>query len=185
MIEHFSDDNFKDAAKVYQSIKAPSDLRERVLSTAEMQQKTLQKSTVRTAGKKQMKGKFLQIASIAACLAIMVVALPDWKAEVPEGTGAAATRVISGDESGLPGQQAYNPETDAIADPQEYLVSQIPDIFGPEADPAAMKIIIVNVGDTLCMAEVTTEESITMEIILEKNTDTGCWEVTCVRGKEE
>ena len=129
MNNHFSDDNFTEAAKVYQSIKAPSDLRARVLTAAETPQNAEKKSAEKTGNRNQVKGRILQIASVAACLAIMAAALPDWQKEPQmEGPGNAA-RMIS-EEAGLPGQAAYNPS----ADPVVFLESQIPAIFGPGAD---------------------------------------------------
>ena len=180
MKDHFSDDNFIEAAKVYQSIKAPSDLKARILTAAETPQASVQKSAEKTGTRKQVKGRILQLASVAACLAIMVVAVPDWQNQQPmEGPGNTA-RIISEPE-GMPGQAAYDP----AADPEEFLESQIPAIFGPEADQTAMDIHMVSQSDTLCTAEVIMEDSITMEIVLEKDTDTGFWEVTAVREKEE
>lgn len=179
MNEHFSDDNFTEAAKVYQSIKAPSDLRARVLNAAETPQASGQKTAAKTGNRKPVKGRILQIASVAACLAIMFMAIPDWQNQMlAEGQGNAA-RIISSEESGLPGQEAYDP----AADPQEFLKSQIPAIFGPEADLDKMEITMISQDDTHCTAEVTTEDSITMEVTLEKNEETGCWEVTGVNAK--
>ena len=181
MNNHFSDDNFTEAAKVYQSIKAPSDLRARVLTAAETTQNAEKKSAEKTGNRKQVKGRILQIASVAACLAIMAAALPDWQKEPQmEGPGNAA-RMISSEDAGLPGQAAYNPSED----PMVFLESQIPAIFGREAELETMEITIVSQDDTHCTAEVTAEDSITMEVTLEMNEETGCWEVTSVMGKEE
>lgn len=180
MNEHFSDDNFTEAAKVYQSIKAPSDLRARVLNAAETPQASGQKTAAKTGNRKPVKGRILQIASVAACLAIMVVAVPDWQKNPQTEDPGNAARMIS-QEAGLPGQAACSPSEDPIV----FLESQIPAIFGPEADPAAMEITVVSQDDTHCTAEVMTEDSITMEVTLEMNEETGCWEVTSVMGKEE
>ncbi len=175
---HFSDDNFIEAAKVYQSIKAPSDLKARILTAAETPQAPVQKSAEKTGMRKQMKGRILQFASVAACLAIMVVALPDWQNQ-PQVEGPGNTARIISEPEGMPGQAAYNPEED----PEEFLKSQIPALFGPEADLEKMEIAIISQDDTHCTAEVKTEDSITMEVTLEKNKETGCWEVTGVREK--
>ena len=178
MKDHFSDDNFIEAAKVYQSIKAPSDLKARILTAAETPQTSVQKSAEKTGNRKQVKGRILQLVSAAACLAIMVVAVPDWQ-DQPQVEGPGNTARIISEPEGMPGQAVYDP----AADPEEFLESQIPDIFGPEADLEAMEITMVSQDDTHCTAEVKTEDSITMEVTLEKNEETGCWEVTGVREK--
>ena len=205
-MKNFSDEYFTDAGNVYQSIKAPSALRERVLAAAESAQaelpgaaasaqKAAQNAGTETAPRKKAKGRILQIASVAACLAIMAAALPDGQADmdqIPEAGAPGKARMIS-EEAGLPGQAAYDPsadgslsaETGQAQGPLEYLESQIPAIFGSSADLEKMAAVVVSQDDTRCTAEVTTEESITMEVLLEKNEETGCWEVTSVKGKEE
>ena len=86
MNDRFSEDNFIEAAKAYQNIKAPSDLRERVLKGAAQAQAASEQSNVVAFQKegrraKSSSGKISRLASIAACLAIMVAALPGW---IPE-----------------------------------------------------------------------------------------------------
>lgn len=86
MNDRFSEDNFIEAAKAYQNIKAPSDLRERVLKGAAQAQAASEQSNVVAFQKegrraKRSSGKIYRLASIAACLAIMVAALPGW---IPE-----------------------------------------------------------------------------------------------------
>jgi hypothetical protein len=181
MNERFHDDNFIEAAKVYQSIKAPSDLREKILTAAEIQADT--PPALKNAERKRAKGRILQIASVAACLAVMFVALPDWQGGLMAGNEAAIARAVSDEENGLEDKPVYDPEAGDMTDPLEFLESQIPAIFGPEAELEDMEITMASQNDTLCVAEIITEKSITMEITLEKNADTGCWEVTCVREK--
>lgn len=131
MSEHFHDDNFIEAAKAYQSIKAPSALRERVLagvvaSSAEqaplqsMQGAPLQSgqgaplvghmpSAVSLSDaervhvhvrRKGLHGKIYRFASLAACLAIMVVSLPHMLPSEP------AEDVLAGQEDVL--EQSVN-----------------------------------------------------------------------------
>lgn len=188
MKEHFSDDQFTDAGKVYQSIKAPSELRERVLTAAQAESGKADRSDrMKPAARMGAKGRILQLASVAACLAVMVVALPDWQQNAPIGNAGAARMISMEEPADMSGQEAYSPEEDGSMtdNPQVYLESQIPAIFGPDADLTAMEIHMVSQSDTLCTAEVSMENSITMEIVLEKNTDTDFWEVTVVREKEE
>ena len=97
MSERFSDENFIQAAKAYQNIKAPSDLRERVLAAAESaaqqdcgrSQTAVSRSISVPAGKKR--GKIYHIASLAACMAIMVAALPNWLPGEEAGEPAGRT----------------------------------------------------------------------------------------------
>lgn len=111
MSEHFSDDNFIQAAKVYQSMKAPSDLRERILAdAAAYTAQTVRPETVSATDterteisvrRKRSHGKIYKFASLAACLAIMVASLPNWLpsedvGEAVDGTGPAVQpRVIA------------------------------------------------------------------------------------------
>ena len=178
MKDHFSDENFIEAAKVYQSIKAPSDLKARILTAAENPQDSVQKSAQKIGNRKQVKGRVLQLVSVAACLAIMVVAVPDWQKPVQPDDPGLTARIISEPE-GMPGQAVYDP----AEDPEEFLRSQIPALFGPEADPAKMEIVLVSQDDTHCIADVKTEDSVTMEVTLVKNEETGCWEITGVNAK--
>ena len=137
MIEHFSDENFIQAAKAYQSIKAPSDLRERVLAAAETaaqegnrETKTSVSGTVPVPARKR-RSRIYHAASLAACMAIMVAALPNW---IPgeetgtgmEGPGPAAARIITelpedipqiaSEEEQQPDMAAFTPETEDSAD---------------------------------------------------------------------
>lgn len=83
MSDRFSDENFIEAARVYQNIKAPSDLREKVLmgkGAPAQVQKT-----------KHTSGKIYRLASLAACIAIMAAALPAWM--TPDADGGAVTMV--------------------------------------------------------------------------------------------
>lgn len=101
MNDRFSEDNFIEAAKAYQNIKAPSDLRERVLKGAAQAQAASEQSNVVAFQKegrraKRSSGKIYRLASIAACLAIMVAALPGWIPEAgPDDSVAINPRIIT------------------------------------------------------------------------------------------
>ena len=137
MIEHFSDENFIQAAKAYQSIKAPSDLRERVLAAAETaaeegrrDTKTSVSRTVPVPARKR-RGRIYHAASLAACMAIMIAALPNWlpgeEAETGMGgPGPAAARIITelpddvpqiaSEEGQQPDMAAFTPDAEDTAD---------------------------------------------------------------------
>lgn len=74
MQDHFSDDKFIEAAKVYKSIQAPSELREKILMGAE------EKTAVEVMPRRKhvTLRQVSKALSMAACLAIMVAALPNW-----------------------------------------------------------------------------------------------------------
>lgn len=132
MIDRFSDDNFIEAAKAYQSIKAPSALREKVLQTAAMQEQILSGSNMAESRqpqrqKKRFAGKIYQAASLAACLAIMVAVLPDWTPDTnPVENPGPQPRGIIGEEPDLTPEG--NPEV-----PDAYGVSEAD--FPPETEP--------------------------------------------------
>ena len=100
MNDRFSEDNFIEAAKAYQNIKAPSDLRERVLKGAAQAQAASEQSNVVAFQKegrraKRSSGKIYRLASIAACLAIMVAALPGWLPEAGPNVGPDDSAAIN------------------------------------------------------------------------------------------
>ena len=77
MQDHFSDDKFIEAAKVYKSIQAPSELREKILMGAEEKNAV----EVMPRGKRVNLRQVSKALSLAACLAIMVAVMPDWIGE--------------------------------------------------------------------------------------------------------
>ncbi len=84
MSDRFSDDKFIEAARVYQNIKAPSDLRERVLKGAAEETAAERSGAVQLPERrtKHVRGKIYRAASLAACMAIMVAALPNWMPDI-------------------------------------------------------------------------------------------------------
>jgi len=102
MRDRFSDDKFIEAARVYQNIKAPSDLREKVLMGAAAETAAECSGTVlfpeRTA--KRSRSRIYRAASLAACMAIMVAALPNWMPDMgADNPSDVSPRGIIGEET--------------------------------------------------------------------------------------
>lgn len=81
MSDRFSDENFIEAARTYQNIKAPSELRQRILMEAAEYARP-QESAPKKAAFRPV--KIYKLASLAACIAIMAAALPAWVTDGPE-----------------------------------------------------------------------------------------------------
>lgn len=141
MSERFHDDNFIEAAKAYQSIKASSALRERVLagvaaSSAEQapvqfgQGEPLEGHMPPAVSlsdaervqvhvrRKGLHGKIYRFASIAACLAIMVVSLPhilpaESAGDVLEGQENVLEQSVNHGQSANHGLRAVEPPTES------------------------------------------------------------------------
>lgn len=86
MSDRFSDENFKLAAKAYHNITAPSDLRGRILEAAAQAdcEDALAAGRVYSLAEhkknsRKRTGKIYRLAAMAACMAIMVAALPEWQ----------------------------------------------------------------------------------------------------------
>lgn len=142
MSDRFSDDKFIEAAKAYQNIKAPSDLRERILMEAARYEETPGEAA--SAEKKRNRksaGKIYRALSLAACLAIMVSVLPDWMPGEPaEDLSGPMARSVSSEtmvpeEPGEePAEGLPEPETDGA---QESVPAQDLPETGIQSETAA------------------------------------------------
>lgn len=125
MSDRFSDEKFIEAARVYQNIKAPSDLREKVLmgngAPAQVQK------TRRTSG------KIYRLASLAACIAIMAAALPAWL--TPDGDGGDVTKAPEVPDT--PQMVRMVPEPDASEPAGEPVMASEPAVPDEPDTPAA------------------------------------------------
>ena len=184
MSEHFHDDNFIEAAKVYQSIKAPSDLRERVLADTASVPK-------RAAGrvKSEARGKIYKLASVAACLAIMAAAVPGFLSEETGGMLPAEPQMASIDTPS-PMRMVAPPEDEGFAGEEETIVeneielesisitaadlAQMLDL--EESDLAQSEIRLVLEADGSCTAEIVWVDH-ALQAVLVKNEASGQWEM--------
>lgn len=96
MQDHFSDDKFIEAAKVYKSIQAPSELREKILMGAE--EKTAVEVMPRR--KRVTLRQVSKALSMAACLAIMVAAMPNWIGDFGSELGANEIAIYEENDAG-------------------------------------------------------------------------------------
>lgn len=112
MQDHFSDDKFIEAAKVYKSIQAPSELREKILMGAE------EKNAVEVMPRRKRVNlrQVSKALSLAACLAIMVVAMPDWIGD--SGSELGVNEIAIYEESDA--SQGEEVETTDFAEKDDY-----------------------------------------------------------------
>lgn len=105
MQDHFSDDKFIEAAKVYKSIQAPSELREKILMGAE------EKTAVEVMPRRKhvTLRQVSKALSMAACLAIMVAAMPNW---IGDSSGDLGVNEIVIHEESNAGQSEEVEKTD-------------------------------------------------------------------------
>lgn len=112
MQDHFSDDKFIEAAKVYKSIQAPSELREKILMGAEEKNAV----EVMPRGKRVNLRQVSKALSLAACLAIMVAVMPDWIGD--SGSELGVNEIAIYEESDA--SQGEEVETTDFAEKDDY-----------------------------------------------------------------
>lgn len=112
MQDHFSDDKFIEAAKVYKSIQAPSELREKILMGAEEKNAV----EVMPRRKRVTLRQVSKALSMAACLAIMVAAMPDWIGD--SGSELGVNEIAIYEESDA--SQGEEVETTDFAEKDDY-----------------------------------------------------------------
>ena len=99
MSQRFESDNFIEAAKAYQRIQAPSDLR----------QKVIEGTAAKPVRNRRNPGKIYKLATLAACMAVAVFSLQTWGPEglLTEslfGEGVLGTSLIGTEQPVLPNE---------------------------------------------------------------------------------
>lgn len=145
-----NDDKLKKAAEVYQSIQAPSDLRERVLQGVE-------RESASVSVRKLSRRKIYKLGTLAACVAVLAISvslgnMEDQFAQLtPETVNASPGAAYEVTDGVVPDEG--NPDAVSLADATEELT-------GPEALPAASNSAVSDsaASQTLSAAE---EEKLT------------------------
>ena len=146
MSQRFNEDNFIDAAKAYQRIQPPSGLREKVIEGAAASRNNelagKASASQRSAVKTKSTRKIYKLASLAACIAVMVFSLQTWGPEGDFvdfffGEGVPEASVIGIDQPADPADTSLPDEPGNMARIAEPVISEPVQTAELDAETAA------------------------------------------------